>query len=88
MMFEDWLEQEYGEDACWDEGWNKGDMQRAFEAGASNPEPIRIVKWLYDDDGKITGYTTLEAPVEWELKKEPGFEKDIKELGERARDDE
>jgi len=34
MTFDEWLEQEYGEDADWYEGWNKGDMQKAFEAGA------------------------------------------------------
>lgn len=31
--FNKWMEKEFGEDADWDEGWNRGNMFQAFDAG-------------------------------------------------------
>ena len=31
MTFEEWMKETYGEDSEWDEGWNRGDMNTAWE---------------------------------------------------------
>jgi len=54
MNFEEWMKTLYKGESDWDEGWNRGNMEEAFDAGRASVLKKPKFKLKEDENGNAT----------------------------------